>query len=73
MFPLNLELSDSGLLNKNVSQQLGNIWLRGRVLVHFWVFIEVVDVVANSEEFLLIIGASQEDCSDSHNFSRGDF
>ena len=71
-FPFNLELSDSGLFNQNVSGQSVYVWHLRRVLIQLRVFIEVVDIVANSEEFLVIVRASEENGSDSDDVTLGD-
>jgi hypothetical protein len=49
-----------------VSGQLANLGLRGWVLVQLRVFVEVVDIVAHSEELLLVVGSCQKDGSDTH-------
>ncbi len=68
IFPLDLELSDSWFLHKNVSSKLGDVWLHGWVLIELWFFIVVIHVITNTEEFLLIVGASQQDSSHSDYF-----
>lgn len=55
VIPVNLELSDSWFLHKDVSNELGNISLHGWVFIQFLVFIVVVDIVAYSEELLIVV------------------
>jgi hypothetical protein len=69
--PINLELSDSWLLHENVPDQLCNIRFHGRVLIHLWVFIVVVHIVAHSEELLVVVGACQQKCSDPYDVYLG--
>lgn len=47
--------------------ELGEVWVHGWVLEELRVLIEVVDIVANSEEFLLVVGASNKYTSNSNN------
>ena len=67
VFPLDLELSHSGLLNEDVTSQFVNDWLHGWVLIEFLVFIEVVDIVTNSEELLVVVGAGEQDTCHTNN------
>ena len=66
-----MELGNSGLLNENVPGELGNVWLGGWVLIELLVFVVVVHIVTNSEEFLVVVGTCQENSSDSNNFRLG--
>jgi len=52
-----------------VSGQSGDVWLKRRILTEFRILVEVVDIVANSEEFVAIVRACQKNTSDSHNFT----
>jgi hypothetical protein len=67
IFPLDLEFSNTGLLNKNVTSKLVYLRDNRRILIQLLILIVVVYIVANSEEFLIIVRASQEDTSDSNN------
>ena len=57
VLPLDLELGNSGLLDQNMSGQLGDVRLFRGVLGQLRVLIIVVDVVADTEKFLIGIGA----------------
>ena len=56
-FPLDLELGNSGLLNKDVSCELADVWLSRWILHKFRVFfrIRIVHIVAHSEELLSVV------------------
>ncbi len=67
VFPCDLELSDSGLFDQNVTSKFLNDGLLRRVFVQLLVFIVVVDVVTYSEELLLVVGACDKDTSNSND------
>ena len=67
VLPLDLELGYSGLFNEDVSGKLLNDGSLRGVLSHLRVFIVVVDVVADTEELLVGVGAGNEDTCDTHD------
>ena len=38
-----------------MSGKFGDVWLGGRVLIEFLVFIKIINVVAHSEELLVVV------------------
>lgn len=67
VFPSNLELGNSGLLNQHMSGKFLYEGLLRRVLIQLLLFVVVVNIVANSEEFLLVVGAGDQNASDTHD------
>ena len=63
IFPLDLEFCNSRLFNKDVSSQPLDIGLFGWVLSELQLFIVVVHVVADSEELLVCVRASDQNTS----------
>ena len=62
-----MKLGHSRLLNEDMSGQSCNIWDMGWVFIQFWVFIEVVHIVAYSEELLVLVRTSEKNGSDPYN------
>ncbi len=67
VIPVYLELGHSRLLNQDVSGQLSQIRYRWRVFIEFSIFIVVVDVVAYSEELVVVVRASEQNRSHSYD------
>ena len=67
VFPLDLELSHSGLLNEDVASELVNHGLGRRVLIKLLLLVVVVHVVTNSEELLVVVGTGKKNASHSHD------
>lgn len=69
-FPVDLEFGYSWLFNKNMSRELLNIWNGWWIFNQFWELIRicVVNVIANSEKFLVVvIRACQQNGCDTNN------
>ena len=56
-----------------MSNQLWNIWFSWGVLIHFWIFIEIVHIVTHPKEFLLIVRACQQNRCNSDYLGLGYF
>ena len=65
--PVNLELSHSGFLNQDMPGEFADLGLRWRVFVELLVLVEVVYIVAHSEELLVVVRAGQQQRSHSHD------
>lgn len=66
--PLDSEACDSWLLSKDIAADTLKNWLGWWVCVHLIVVVLVVDIVANTNKLAVIVGAGQEDDSDTKNF-----
>ena len=60
--PVDLELGHAGLLNQDVAHELADVGLSGRVLVELseLVGVRIIHVVADSEEFLIVVVRARE-------------
>ena len=69
-FPINLKFGYSWFFNKNMSRELGNIWDIWWIFNQLWKFIRIciVDVISNSEKFLVVvIRACEQNGCDTNN------
>lgn len=70
--PFNSETRDTRLLSKNIATNLLDDRLSRRVGVQFLRLVFVVHVISNAYKFATVIGASQQNDSDTNDLSIGD-
>lgn len=72
ILPFDSKSRNPWLFCQYISPDLLDDRLRGRIIVHLLIVVFIVDVVANADEFAVIVAAGEEDDGDAEDLGGGD-